>query len=363
MKSKTKVKKDKKTKTKNKNKQRQKQKQSVVVNIDNSRKTVAKNKGEKQQAKASPSIIPQPIYVPQYAPQSFQQNQPAQGVPQPFRAEPTRPTVFNPSGSVFNNSNFSVPDDDDISTLTAGSGYSSMPSMKSMASASLPTLQTIPKPSGVSVSSSSAFNPSPSVGGSFRTAIEPMAEDLFNSPFKEFNNAYEVMPTSEREIGTSTVSFLAEPKNPPSALAIELNDNIETAPDNIETAPNNVGPVPNLAEPKDAKPTADLTKPPRPVERQFVRARGETKKTEPETAQPSESQPVPNADGKSKRAVVYNNGQCVMVNNKGQPCKGVVKPGEIYCATHRKMTDDERADIINKQTMRKLKKLKSSGGV
>lgn len=351
MKSKTKVKKDKKTKTKNKNKQRQKQKQSVVVNIDNSRKTVAKNKGEKQQGKASPSIIPQPIYVPQYAPQSFQQNQPAT---QPFRAEPTRPTVFNPSGSVFNNSNFSVPDDDDTSTITAGSGYSSMPSMKSMASISLPTLQTIPKPSGASVSS--AFNPSPSVGGStFGTAIEPMAEDPFNSTFKEFSNAYEAMPTMEREIGTSAASFVAEPKsNPPSALAIELNDNIETAPDS--------------AKPKDAEPepTAPvLIKPPWLIERQFVRARGETKKTEPETAQPSESQPVPNADGKGKsnREAVYNNGQCAMINNKGQPCKGVVKPGEIYCATHRKMTNDERADIINKRTMRELKKLKSSGGV
>jgi hypothetical protein len=81
-----------KLKLKLKNKQKQKQKQSVIVNIDNSRKTLARNKKpQSSQQNQSPSIIPQPIYVPQYsyAPPPF-------GNQQPFRQEPEKAQAFNP---------------------------------------------------------------------------------------------------------------------------------------------------------------------------------------------------------------------------------------------------------------------------
>ena len=139
-----------KLKLKNKNKNKQKQKQSVIVNIDNSRKTLARNKKpQSSQQNQSPSIIPQPIYVPQYsyAPPPF-------GNQQPFRQEPEKAQTFNPvpinnpsplvpqqiqpnlnNNSYYNNSDVSVSstipsyvtfgkiiddtDDDDISTLSA----------------------------------------------------------------------------------------------------------------------------------------------------------------------------------------------------------------------------------------------------
>lgn len=53
-----------KRKNKNKQKQKQKQKQSIIVNIDNSRKSVKRGSGQKQQQQ-QPTIIPQPIYIPQ----------------------------------------------------------------------------------------------------------------------------------------------------------------------------------------------------------------------------------------------------------------------------------------------------------
>lgn len=93
----------KKTKVKNKQqkqlKQKQKQKQSVVVNIDNSRKTIARKKPDenKQQQPKAPSVIPQPIYIPQYASQPFAQERP------PFRQEPVSNTpAFNPNPPVYN---------------------------------------------------------------------------------------------------------------------------------------------------------------------------------------------------------------------------------------------------------------------
>lgn len=87
----------KKSKMKSKQKQKQKQKQSVVINIDNSRKSIKRDKKESQ-PKQQPSIIPQPIYVPQfnYAPPP----QPQVPERQAFRQEPERRPVFNPEPSL-----------------------------------------------------------------------------------------------------------------------------------------------------------------------------------------------------------------------------------------------------------------------
>lgn len=78
----------------NKQKQKQKQKQSIVVNIDNSRKTVARPRKSTAMQQKQPSIIPQPIYVPQitYAPPERTS----------FREEPTKPPVFNPAPPSYN---------------------------------------------------------------------------------------------------------------------------------------------------------------------------------------------------------------------------------------------------------------------
>ena len=92
---------------KNKQKQKQKQKQSIVVNIDNSRKTVAKpqNKKETQQqqqpTRTAPQIIPQPIYVPQYTPPPERP---------PLREEPARQQpVFNINPPTYNAPVFNAP--------------------------------------------------------------------------------------------------------------------------------------------------------------------------------------------------------------------------------------------------------------
>ena len=82
-----------KLKLKNKQKQKQKQKQSIIVNIDNSRKT-AKRDGKQSQQPKQPSVIPQPIYIP-----SFNYALPP---PAPFREEPVRPPVFNPATVAYN---------------------------------------------------------------------------------------------------------------------------------------------------------------------------------------------------------------------------------------------------------------------
>jgi len=84
-----------KKKLKIKNKQKQKQKQSIIVNINNSRKSISKPREKKPAAlPQQPSIIPQPIYIPQitYAPPERQ----------PFREESVKPPVFNPSPPVYN---------------------------------------------------------------------------------------------------------------------------------------------------------------------------------------------------------------------------------------------------------------------
>lgn len=72
-----------KKKTKMKNKQKQKQRQSIIVNIDNSRKSIKRDKRQSQsrQQQQQPSVIPQPIYIPQF-------NYTAPPQPQVFRQEP-----------------------------------------------------------------------------------------------------------------------------------------------------------------------------------------------------------------------------------------------------------------------------------
>ena len=84
----------KKSKMKSKQKQKQKQKQSVVINIDNSRKSIKRDKKESQPKQQQPTIIPQPIYVPQfnYTPPP----QPQVPERQAFRQEPERSPAFNP---------------------------------------------------------------------------------------------------------------------------------------------------------------------------------------------------------------------------------------------------------------------------
>jgi hypothetical protein len=86
----------KKSKMKSKQKQKQKQKQSVVINIDNSRKSIKRDKKESQ-PKQQPTIIPQPIYVPQY--NYTPPPQPQVPERQAFRQEPERRPVFNPEPS------------------------------------------------------------------------------------------------------------------------------------------------------------------------------------------------------------------------------------------------------------------------
>jgi len=89
----------KKTNKKLKQKQKQKQKQTVIVNIDNSKKVVRRkpSKGTSQPNQPQPTIIPQPIYIPQYnypAPPVFQQPQPER---KPFSTEPEKPSGFQPN--------------------------------------------------------------------------------------------------------------------------------------------------------------------------------------------------------------------------------------------------------------------------
>lgn len=93
----------KKSKMKSKQKQKQKQKQSVVINIDNSRKSIKRDKKESQ-PKQQPTIIPQPIYVPQfnYSPPPQPQVPERQAFSEAdrrFRQEPERRPVFNPEPS------------------------------------------------------------------------------------------------------------------------------------------------------------------------------------------------------------------------------------------------------------------------
>lgn len=93
----------KKSKMKSKQKQKQKQKQSVVINIDNSRKSIKRDKKESQ-PKQQPTIIPQPIYVPQYnytpPPQpQVPERQAFSEADRRFRQEPERRPVFNPEPS------------------------------------------------------------------------------------------------------------------------------------------------------------------------------------------------------------------------------------------------------------------------
>jgi hypothetical protein len=77
----------KKSNKKLKQKQKQKQKQTVIVNIDNSKKTARRkpSKGTSQPKEPQPTIIPQPIYIPQY-------NYPA---PPPFRTETNNVRTFD----------------------------------------------------------------------------------------------------------------------------------------------------------------------------------------------------------------------------------------------------------------------------
>lgn len=84
----------KKTKMKNKQKQKQKQKQSVIVNIDNSRNSVARKQQQSQSQKPQqqPTIIPQPIYIPQYVPPE----RPT------FREQPEKAPVFNINPPIYN---------------------------------------------------------------------------------------------------------------------------------------------------------------------------------------------------------------------------------------------------------------------
>jgi hypothetical protein len=94
----------KKSKMKSKQKQKQKQKQSVVINIDNSRRSIKRDKKESQ-PKQQPTIIPQPIYVPQfnYAPPPQPQVPERQAFSEAdrrFRQEPERRPVFNPLSSL-----------------------------------------------------------------------------------------------------------------------------------------------------------------------------------------------------------------------------------------------------------------------
>jgi hypothetical protein len=90
----------KKSNKKLKQKQKQKQKQTVIVNIDNSKKTARRkpSKGTSQPKQPQPTIIPQPIYIPQYnypaPPPVFQQPQPER---KPFSTEPEKPSGFQPN--------------------------------------------------------------------------------------------------------------------------------------------------------------------------------------------------------------------------------------------------------------------------
>lgn len=94
----------KKSKMKSKQKQKQKQKQSVVINIDNSRKSIKRDKKESQ-PKQQPTIIPQPIYVPQFnytpPPQpQVPERQAFSEADRRFRQEPERRPLFNPEPSL-----------------------------------------------------------------------------------------------------------------------------------------------------------------------------------------------------------------------------------------------------------------------
>lgn len=81
---------------KNKQKQKQKQKQSIVVNIDNSRKSVKRGGGQRKQHQQQPTIIPQPIYIPQAQPQY--------NFPPPYAH--SNPPVFNANPPNSNPPNF-----------------------------------------------------------------------------------------------------------------------------------------------------------------------------------------------------------------------------------------------------------------
>lgn len=91
--------KNKKLKQKQNLKQKQKQKQTVIVNIDNSKKVTRRKSSKRtsQPKQTQPTIIPQPIYIPQYnyqQPPFFQQSQPERKA---FNTEPEKPSGFQPN--------------------------------------------------------------------------------------------------------------------------------------------------------------------------------------------------------------------------------------------------------------------------
>ena len=241
----------KKMKLKNKQKQKQKQKQSVIVNIDNSRKSISKPREKKSASvQQQPSIIPQPIYIPQitYAPPERP----------PFREEPVRPPVFNPNPPIYNPPPIvpqQVQPTSSLSSISSSyfSSNNSIPSYVSSSNNSIPsyvTFGTIVNDDDSSILTSKPpeqevrdFNfmdetPSERRKNNFTPKTIPSQTMLTAKKYLDENNTKIKLIYNERDFGNDNSPFAQEEYNIPSALDKEIRPINQETPNNFPSPLN-----------------------------------------------------------------------------------------------------------------------------